>query len=151
MIVMTRWNGKRIELIMILPLSKVRANLSVALILLLFSLSSYAQDSTESSIKNELDQLKGLSIQELMQIKILTPATLTYSNEKLVPAAITVIDQKDIKGSGASTLNELLQIYVPGLQLVRNQWLSRLPLLTVIHLTAPRYVPVPVGALKDTV
>ena len=38
------------------------------------------------------------------------------------PMSITVIERKDIIVSGARNLGELLEIYVPGFQLMINKW-----------------------------
>ncbi len=54
-----------------------------------------------------------LSIEELMTIEIPSSATLTGAKPRLVPAAVTMITEEQIQASGARSLNELLDIYVP--------------------------------------
>jgi outer membrane receptor protein involved in Fe transport len=93
-----------------------------SLLMMICSVPTYAMSQEEDSTKKELQELYQLSLSELMEIKVSSPATLTQSNERYTPAAITVINHEDIKGSGARTLNELLQIYVPGLQLARHHY-----------------------------
>lgn len=79
-----------------------------------------------SSSATQLDSdpirlLHGMSLEELSNVEV-SSATLLPAKRRYVPAAVTMISQQDIKGSGARTLNELLQIYVPGLQLVRHHF-----------------------------
>lgn len=54
------------------------------------------------------------------EIKITTASNVVTEKEKQ-PASVTVIDQDQIKHSGARTLNELLTIYVPGFFTVEDQ------------------------------
>jgi outer membrane receptor for ferrienterochelin and colicin len=57
-----------------------------------------------------------------MDIPIVVTASLTETKPRLVPAAVTTITAKQIQASGARSLNELLDIYVPNLQLIRHHW-----------------------------
>ncbi|MGL1937034.1 MAG: TonB-dependent receptor [Fibrobacterales bacterium] len=100
----------------------VNLGILVLPLLMLFSMPTYALNQDDYSKKNNLKRLYAMSLSELMQVKVRTAATLTHSNKYYSPAALTVITQKDIKGSGARTLNELLQIYVPGLQLAKHHY-----------------------------
>ena len=63
-----------------------------------------------------------MSIEQLMQIEIPSTASLTDTKPRLVPAAVTTVTQQDIQSSGARSLYELLDIYVPNLQWLRNHW-----------------------------
>lgn len=63
-----------------------------------------------------------LSIEELMTIEIPSSATLTGAKPRLVPAAVTMITEEQIQASGARSLNELLDIYVPNFQWIRSAW-----------------------------
>ncbi|MFL0808994.1 MAG: TonB-dependent receptor [Agarilytica sp.] len=69
-------------------------------------------------------QLFELSLEELMNVSIAGVGSLTRSSLKTTPAAVTQIDQEMILDSGARTLNELLDIYVPNVQWVRHIWLG---------------------------
>lgn len=68
------------------------------------------------------DSLFDMSLEELMNVEIVSTATLTSASPRLVPSAVTIITEEDITGSGARSLNELLDIYVPHLQWIRSMW-----------------------------
>lgn len=89
--------------------------LAAALVLLALPMSAWAEDEESVDIFE-------MSIEELMTIEISSSATLTKAAPRLVPAATTVITEEDIATSGARSLNELLDIYVPNLQWIRNWW-----------------------------
>jgi iron complex outermembrane receptor protein len=59
-----------------------------------------------------------MSIEELMNVKVETSATLTKTSLRTVPFALTTITQEDIKRSQARSLYELLEMYVPNLQMI---------------------------------
>jgi iron complex outermembrane receptor protein len=63
-----------------------------------------------------------MSLQDLMNIEVASTATLTKTTPRLVPAAMTTITAEQITASGARSLNELLDIYVPNLQMIRHHW-----------------------------
>lgn len=73
----------------------------------------------------EDDSIMDLSIEELMEIEIQPTATLTKTSKKLTPAAITIITKEEIETSGARSLDELLDIFVPNLQLEVGVWEPR--------------------------
>lgn len=59
-------------------------------------------------------ELFKLTLEDLSQIKVENHiATLTTSSEREVPANVTIITHEDIVASGARSLDELLEIYVP--------------------------------------
>ena len=60
--------------------------------------------------------LTEMSIEDLMNVDIKSTATLTDTKPRLVPAAVTTVTDEQIKASGARSLFELLDIYVPNLQ-----------------------------------
>ncbi len=70
----------------------------------------------------EPEDLFDMSMEQLMNIEIASTATLTDADPRLVPAAVTTITEKDIQASGARSLFELLDIYVPNLQWIHNLW-----------------------------
>ncbi|MCP4136101.1 MAG: TonB-dependent receptor plug domain-containing protein [bacterium] len=49
-----------------------------------------------------------------------TVVTLTSTGRKRIPAAVSTITAEDIRVSGARSLNELLEMYVPGLQWIAH-------------------------------
>ena len=57
-----------------------------------------------------------MSIEQLMEVEVVSTATLTESKPRIVPAAVTTITEEEIQASGARSLFELLDIYVPNLQ-----------------------------------
>lgn len=67
-------------------------------------------------------ELWEMSLAELMQVKVEESASLTRTNSRLVPASVTVISAHDISLSSARSLNELLEIHVPGLQYIDHHW-----------------------------
>lgn len=60
-----------------------------------------------------------LSLEELLNVRITGP-TLTETSRRLTPSATTTINHKMIADSGARNLFELLDIYVPNLQVSRH-------------------------------
>jgi len=83
------------------------------------SVPTYAQEQGSSGQKTDLTEL---SIDELMNIEVASAATLTKTTPRLVPSAMTTITAEQIKASGARSLFELLDIYVPNLQWIRHHW-----------------------------
>jgi len=74
---------------------------------LLFSLFTTTLLYSESNILQ-------LDLEDLSTIEIKnTAATLTQAEQKEIPASTTIITHKEILESGARTLDELLEIYVP--------------------------------------
>ncbi len=64
-----------------------------------------------------MDPLLSLGLEDLSQIKVEEAyATLSSLDPREVPATVTVITADDIVHSGARSLDELLDIYVPGFQ-----------------------------------
>ncbi|MBN2590924.1 MAG: TonB-dependent receptor plug domain-containing protein [Sedimentisphaerales bacterium] len=78
--------------------------------------------SSENLIAEDANDLFDLSIEELMNVEVASTATLTEAKPRLVPAAVTTITAEDIQLSGARSLFELLDIYVPNLQWIRHNW-----------------------------
>jgi outer membrane receptor for ferrienterochelin and colicin len=57
-----------------------------------------------------------MSLSELSKVAVVSPATLTTIEDGSIPPSVTVITEKQINTSGARTVDELLERYVPGLQ-----------------------------------
>lgn len=95
---------------------QVTVLLEVIFVVLICPLYGQASDAPEPS------ELFEMSLEELMTIEVSSTASLTESAPRLVPAAVTVISEDDIRSSGARSLNELLDIYVPNLQWIRSFW-----------------------------
>ncbi len=81
-----------------------------------------AQLLAEQHDPNKSEDLFEMSLEELMEVTIESTATLTETSPRLVPAAVTTITEEQIRASGARSLFELLDIYVPNLQWLRHHW-----------------------------
>jgi len=90
-----------------------------ALIIFTATVQTYAAEQKETKQKADLTEL---SIEELMNVEIKSTATLTDTKPRLVPAAVTTITDEQIRASGARSLFELLDIYVPNFEWLRNHW-----------------------------
>ncbi|MCH2208529.1 MAG: TonB-dependent receptor plug domain-containing protein [Lentisphaerales bacterium] len=67
------------------------------------------------------EALLNLSLEELMNVKISHTATLTDTEKRKIPASLTRITSEDIENANARSLDELLRIYVPGVQsMIKN-------------------------------
>jgi outer membrane receptor for ferrienterochelin and colicin len=94
----------------------VFARISLIILILMSSGNLFADEVEEA---NDLFEL---SIEELMNVEVESTATLTEAKPRLVPAAVTTITAEDIQASGARSLRELLDIYVPNLEWIRHDW-----------------------------
>ncbi len=102
---------------------QIRRNEKIlAKVLLLSSTLIVFSATAQTFAAKEKTDLTELSMEDLMNIEIKSTATLTDTKPRLVPAAITTITAEQVKGSGARGLNELLDIYVPNLQWIRQHW-----------------------------
>ena len=61
-----------------------------------------------------------MTYDELANLRIVNSASLTATEQRKVPASMTVITAEMIRHSGARNLGELLDMYVPDLQLVAS-------------------------------
>lgn len=109
---------------MTLQSSRPLQTLSIILALSVFTLTVGAQtNETSSSSTNPIEELKKLSVEELMQQPVTTVERRT-STIGDSPTAVTVITQEDIHRSGATTIPELLR-RVPGMDVAQingNIW-----------------------------
>ncbi len=81
-------------------------------------------DTVSAQNTNELDheltrQLLSMSLQDLLDLEVITVATGLQQTENKAPSTVTVITAQDIKRMGARTLEEALQ-RVPGFQVSYN-------------------------------
>lgn len=86
-----------------------------------------AEDEQSDQPKDDLDKLMGMDLDQLQNVNVVqesTPAALTDvpSDRNIVPAAVTHITKEDIWRSGARNLDELLEIFVPNLQINLHHW-----------------------------
>jgi iron complex outermembrane receptor protein len=91
-----------------------------ALMVMAISVKTSGQEQDTNSNDTLIDK----SLEELMNIEVVSTATLTKTTPRLVPAAVTTITAEQIQASGARSLFELLDIYVPNLQWIRHHWES---------------------------
>jgi len=98
---------------------KLSAVAFVLLLLLIVGTQTFAQEQQDTQANADLTQM---SLEELMNIEVSSTATLTKTSRRLEPAAVTTITKEDIWMSGARSLNELFDIYVPNVQLIRHHW-----------------------------
>ncbi|MBN1805223.1 MAG: TonB-dependent receptor plug domain-containing protein [Sedimentisphaerales bacterium] len=88
--------------------------------------SSVMSDSLVTESNDDMDSLFDKSLEDLMELKVGT-ASLTKTTKRKTPSTVTTITREDIQHSGARSLIELLEIYVPNFQ-----W--------IIHGVKPRHV-----------
>lgn len=81
-----------------------------------------ASSNAEAEEPAKPEDLFEMSLEELMNVEIISMASLTSATRRLQPSAVTTITEADIQASGARSLYELLDIYVPNLQWIRNPW-----------------------------
>ena len=102
------------------PATKWRLLLSTMMMMAItVSVQTFAAEQKGTKQKTDLTEL---SIEDLMNVEVTSTATLTDTKPRLVPAAVTTITAEQIQASGARSLEELLDIYVPNLQILRHHW-----------------------------
>jgi outer membrane receptor protein involved in Fe transport len=67
------------------------------------------------------DGMDNFSLADLMNLKLQTGSFLELDLSKS-PVSMTIIDRDKLKLSGARTLTEALEVYVPGFQYMFNKW-----------------------------
>jgi outer membrane receptor protein involved in Fe transport len=93
---------------------------AVVMVLLVLVCNVRADESAAAGAETE--DFFDMSLEELMTKEISSTATLTQTSARMAPAAITTITAEQIQASGARSLFELLDIYVPNLQWIRHHW-----------------------------
>ncbi len=69
-----------------------------------------------------VEQLLTMDFFELVNVRVSNVGSLTETTLLGTPAAVTQITAQQISESGARSLQELVEIYVPGLQWARHHW-----------------------------
>ncbi|MBN1359422.1 MAG: TonB-dependent receptor [Sedimentisphaerales bacterium] len=100
-----------------------RACARVLAVVLLASLLAGGRAAGKSD-PGEDETLFDMSLEQLMEEEITSTASLTQTSARMTPAAMTTITADQIQASGARSLFELLDIYVPNLQWIRHHWES---------------------------
>jgi outer membrane receptor protein involved in Fe transport len=62
----------------------------------------------------EPEDLLGKSLEQLMEVEVYAPATITEKDPLKVPASVTIITADDIARTPARNLLDLMEVYVPG-------------------------------------
>jgi len=83
-------------------------------LLSLLSTFLYAEESAKSKEEEEMEQLMGMSIQELLDVNIDIKGTMVDIDKRMHPASITVITSEDIRLTPARNIYDLIEVYVPG-------------------------------------
>ncbi len=87
-----------------------------AFLAMLLTISIFAQDGGGQG-----DQMGDLSLGDLFNIKLKTGSFLELDLNSS-PVSMTIIDKNKIERSGARTMSDLLEIYVPSFQYMYNRW-----------------------------
>lgn len=80
--------------------------------------------------------LVDMSLSQLMLLQVSEAGSMTQTSEAKAPAAVTRITQQDIKALGARSMLELLEMTVPGLQMIRHNY--EVPHLGIRGITSDR-------------
>jgi outer membrane receptor protein involved in Fe transport len=91
------------------------SNLSPVLLIITFSLffSVVSLDVFAADV-NEANDLFAMSLEQLMDVGVYAPATLTEKDPLKTPASVTTITSRDIELTPARNILDLIEIYVPG-------------------------------------
>ncbi len=93
------------------------------------------------------DNLFDMSIEQLMNVEIALPATITERNPLKTPASVTVITAEDIARTPARNLLDLLEVYVPGF-LYLNHSVGPLPGMRGVLVDRPHQYLVNVNGIN---
>jgi outer membrane receptor protein involved in Fe transport len=85
--------------------------------LLLFSSISFDALGADESDANSLF---ALSLEQLMDVGVYAPATITEKDPLKTPASVTIITARDIAVTPARNILDLMEIYVPGMLYVNH-------------------------------
>ncbi|MCK4752513.1 MAG: TonB-dependent receptor [Planctomycetes bacterium] len=70
---------------------------------------------------NKSEELLEMSLEELMDVTVeSSPGTLTKTATRIIPSSVTTITADMIRHSGARRLNEVFDIFVPNLMILRH-------------------------------
>ncbi len=93
--------------------------ITVLFLLCVLNINVMAQNDTIQPLS--IEDFNAMSLTELVNIKVSSP-TLTEVKNKLPSVPVILITQTDIELSGARSLDELLEIYVPGFTMMYKGW-----------------------------
>jgi len=81
------------------------------------TMGAQASGPARSSISSSNDW-SDLSLEQLVNVEVVSAATLTRVDSRRVPVDVTELDARDISQSGARNLDQLLEDYVPNEQYI---------------------------------
>ena len=105
--------------------SNLRASIShyLATVVVIFFMSGLVAFAEKGPVEDLNDKsLFDLPLEDVMELEVVSLGSLTMTTRQLNPAATTTITQDQIRLSGAHSLNEVREIYVPSLQFIRHNW-----------------------------
>jgi outer membrane receptor protein involved in Fe transport len=102
---------------------KIILALFISLTICFRSADAFSQNKKSAEIQETIDSKKNddvdagffeVPFEDLVNIQIETPATITHLSFDEVPASVTVITSEDIKNTPARNIYDLIEVYVPG-------------------------------------
>lgn len=91
----------------------------------LFSQELRSDSTQKSDYQTEQEVLTNemltMTVEDIIALPVKTGSFLDI-DKKLLSSSITIIDNNQINNSGARTLSEILELYVPGFQYMINKW-----------------------------
>ncbi len=106
----------------------------------LVALSTAIPGAVAQTVTTNLDFLE-MTIEDLLNVRVVSAGSLTKAQRRLAPATVTTITREDIKSCRARSLNQLLDTYVPNLQMIRHHWEAKhLGLRGVINDAEAKYL-----------
>ncbi len=92
-------------------------NVRIVAISWLFLISLQATAS-----RSDFEQLLAMDLHQLLDVRVSDVGSLTETTLRITPAAVTRISEQQITEANARSLQELMEIYVPGVQWMRHHW-----------------------------
>jgi outer membrane receptor protein involved in Fe transport len=101
--------------------SQYRISSFTGIFLILFALNLYSNEKSAPEEEKDYMTFNVHELDYLHDLKITSGSFLDLNLEKSA-MSMSIIDKKMVTSSGARTLTELLEIYVPGFQYMFNKW-----------------------------
>jgi len=99
--------------------SLIRRFVFILILLSLFSIDTRA--FAEQQEPNEQADLFEMSLEDLMEVPVVTSAGFFEMSARKAPGYSTVLDLEKIENSPERTLEQLLEFYVPGMHIARHE------------------------------
>ena len=88
---------------------------TMVMFIIVFSLDGQQLSNNQQQDRGDIEYLLNMSVDDLMNIEIEQENGLLEIDSSVIPSGVTTITQGQIWVSGANSLNELLETYVPQL------------------------------------